>query len=123
MSQQDGMIHAADLRDKIALVTGAARGLGSAAVRLFAAHGASVVVCDVREEEGESLAAELRGSGHSARFLALDVSSADDWERVGQTVARELGALHILVNNAAIILRRGITEATPSDWRDRKSVV
>ena len=63
---QGDAIHPADLRDKVALVTGAARGLGAAAVRLFAAHGASVVVCDVREQEGESLAAELRGCLHSA---------------------------------------------------------
>lgn len=110
------MSRPADHSEKIALVTGGARGLGSAAVRLFAARGASVVICDVRTDEGQILAAELVDSGHRAQFLALDVASIDDWMRVAQTIASELGALHILVNNAGIIARRGIMEATLQDW-------
>ena len=107
----------ADLRDKSALVTGAAHGLGRAAIRMLAARGASVVICDVDTEHGERLAAELRSSGHSARFLPLDVAAEGDWVRVAQSVAGELGGLHILVNNAGIIARRGIMEATLQDWQ------
>ena len=105
-----------NLCGKVALVTGGARGLGAAATRLFAARGASVVICDVLEHEGGRLATEMLELGHSARFLALDVASEADWRRVSQTVARELGALHVLVNNAGIIARRGIMEATLQDW-------
>ena len=116
MSLQHEPSHPPDFRDKVALVTGGASGLGRAAVRLFAARGASVVICDLREHDGERLAAELRASGHSAKFLALDVASEDGWRRVAQTVTAELGALHILVNNAVVIARQAIMEATLSDW-------
>jgi len=112
----DAAIRASDLSGKVALVTGAARGLGSAAVRLLAERGASVVACDVRSAEGEQLAADLLGSGHRARFLMLDVTSEDDWRSVERAVTQEFGGLHVLVNNAGMILRQGITEATLSDW-------
>jgi 3alpha(or 20beta)-hydroxysteroid dehydrogenase len=107
---------ASDLSGKVALVTGAARGLGSAAVRLLAERGASVVACDVRSTEGEQLAADLLSSGHRARFLMLDVTSEDDWRSVERAVTQEFGGLHVLVNNAGMILRQGIAEATLSDW-------
>jgi len=116
MSLQREPSHPPDFREKVALVTGSASGLGSAAVRLFAARGASVVICDLREHDGERLAAELRASGHSAKFLTLDVASEDGWRRVAQTVTAELGALHILVNNAGVIARQAIMEATLNDW-------
>src|SRR5947207_1281311 len=109
--------HPGDFRDKVVLVTGGALGLGSAAVRLFAERGAIVVVCDVREREGESLVAELLARGRRALFLLLDVASETNWQHVTKTVAAELGALHILVNNAGIIARRGLMEVTLSDWR------
>jgi 3alpha(or 20beta)-hydroxysteroid dehydrogenase len=109
-------IQPSNFRDKVVLVTGGALGLGSATVRLFAERGATVVVCDVREHEGESLVAELLARGRHARFVALDVASETDWQRVTQTVAREFGTLHALVNNAGIIARRGIMEATLDDW-------
>jgi 3alpha(or 20beta)-hydroxysteroid dehydrogenase len=116
MNLQHEPSHPPDFRNKVALVTGSASGLGSAAVRLFAARGASVVICDLRDHDGERLAAELRASGQSAQFLALDVASEDGWRRVAQTVTAQLGALHILVNNAGIIARQGIMEATLDDW-------
>ena len=112
----DTAIRASDFSGTVALVTGAARGLGSAAVRLLAERGASVVACDVRSAEGEQLAADLRSSGHRARFLTLDVTSEEDWRGVERAVTQDFGALHVLVNNAGMILRRGITEATLSDW-------
>ena len=107
---------ASDLAGRVALVTGAARGLGNAAVRLLAERGASVVACDVRSAEGEQLAAELLAAGHRARFMALDVASEDDWRDAERAVRQEFGALHVLVNNAGMILRRGVTEATLADW-------
>ena len=101
---------------KVVLVTGAARGVGSAAARLFAARGATVVISDVLEREGESLAAELSSSGHAAHFLPLDVAAESDWERIATTVAAKLGALHVLVNNAGVIARRGVIDTTPEQW-------
>jgi 3alpha(or 20beta)-hydroxysteroid dehydrogenase len=116
MRPMDAANRVSELCGKVALVTGAARGLGSAAVRLLAERGASVVACDVRSAEGEQLAADLLGSGHRARFLTLDVTSEDDWRSVERAVTQEFGALHVLVNNAGMILRLGVTEATLADW-------
>jgi 3alpha(or 20beta)-hydroxysteroid dehydrogenase len=105
------------LRDKVALVTGGASGLGRACVELLAQRGARVIVGDVRSDEGSGLAHELRSAGHDARFVSLDVASEDDWERVGRSIFDELRAFHILVNNAGIIMRRGVRDATLQDWR------
>jgi 3alpha(or 20beta)-hydroxysteroid dehydrogenase len=74
------------------------------------------VVCDVREHEGANLVAALLACGRHARFMPLDVASESNWRHVAQTVAREICTLHILVNNAGIIARRGIRETTLQDW-------
>jgi NAD(P)-dependent dehydrogenase (short-subunit alcohol dehydrogenase family) len=86
------------LEGKIALVTGAARGIGAGIARAFAAEGARVWITDINEEGGRALAGEL-GDGH--RFERLDVASEADWQVVDDLVANE-GRLDVLVNNAGI---------------------
>jgi NAD(P)-dependent dehydrogenase (short-subunit alcohol dehydrogenase family) len=86
------------LEDKVALVTGAASGIGAAIARAFAAQGARVWVTDINETDGEALAREL---GDRHRFARLDVSSESDWSVVDELVTEE-GRLDILVNNAGI---------------------
>jgi NAD(P)-dependent dehydrogenase (short-subunit alcohol dehydrogenase family) len=86
------------LTGKVALVTGAARGIGAAIARAFAAEGARVWLTDINEEDGRALAEEL-GEGH--RFERLDVASERDWEVVDKLLASE-GRLDVLVNNAGI---------------------
>jgi NAD(P)-dependent dehydrogenase (short-subunit alcohol dehydrogenase family) len=86
------------LDGKVALVTGAARGIGAAIARAFASEGARVWITDINEEQGRELANEL-GAPH--RFARLDVTSEKDWEVVDQLLAEE-GRLDILVNNAGI---------------------
>lgn len=86
------------LQGKVALITGAARGIGEATARLFAAEGAIVVLCDVRLEEGKALMVELPGTV----FVPLDVTSETAWQAaVADTLARH-GRLDILVNNAGL---------------------
>lgn len=86
------------LQGKVALITGAARGIGAATARLFAAEGAIVVLCDVRLEEGKALMVELPG----AVFVPLDVTSETAWQAaVADTLVRH-GRLDILVNNAGL---------------------
>jgi 3alpha(or 20beta)-hydroxysteroid dehydrogenase len=100
------------LTGKVAIVTGGAKGMGEATVRLFVEHGARVVIGDLLEEVGQALADEL---GENAIFLRMDVSKEADWE---QAVARaqELGPLNVLVNNAAILHMASIADTTPEDF-------
>lgn len=87
------------LDGKIVLVTGAARGIGAAIVRMFTAEGATVWVTDIDVETGEALANDL---GRAARFIKLDVGEESDWEAaIGALLARD-HRLDILVNNAGI---------------------
>jgi 3alpha(or 20beta)-hydroxysteroid dehydrogenase len=87
------------LDGKVALITGGARGQGEAEARLFAGEGARVAICDVREEEGRALAAEL---GDRACFQRLDVTKPQEWEGAVDSIVGWSGALHVLVNNAGI---------------------
>jgi len=88
------------LAGKIAIVTGAAQGMGEAHARLFVAEGASVVLTDVNVAGGRAIANEL---GHHAHFVRHDVASAADWADVIATTQRKFGSPNILVNNAGII--------------------
>jgi 3alpha(or 20beta)-hydroxysteroid dehydrogenase len=88
------------LAGKIAIVTGAARGMGAAHARLFAREGAQVIVTDARVHEGQALAEEL---GNSARFVEQDVTRAADWDRVVEIAESEFGPVNVLVNNAGIL--------------------
>ncbi|HET6524374.1 glucose 1-dehydrogenase [Sphingopyxis sp.] len=90
----------ARLAGKVAIVTGAAQGMGAATARLFAAEGAKVVLCDVVEDKGQETAAEI---GESAVFEKLDVRSEADWDRVVAATVQRFGQLDILINNAAVV--------------------
>lgn len=104
------------LAGKVALVTGAAGGLGSAQARLLAAEGARVAVADVAEEAGRRLADEISRSGSQAMFVRLDVTSESAWKRSVDEVVKHFGHLHILVNNAGIYRRDTIEKAASEDW-------
>ncbi|MFE7598243.1 glucose 1-dehydrogenase [Streptomyces sp. NPDC057494] len=101
----------ADLTGKVALVTGAARGMGEAEARLFAALGAKVVLTDVLEEEGEATAASLGAAG---RFVRHDVTDEESWAEAVDTALEAFGRLDVLVNNAAVYSTSLITEEDPA---------
>jgi NAD(P)-dependent dehydrogenase (short-subunit alcohol dehydrogenase family) len=89
------------LGGKVALVTGGASGIGEAACRLFAVHGAGgVVIADINDEAGRALADELGSGGGKVVFEHLDVSQEPDWIHVMESVKRRFGRLDVLVNNA-----------------------
>jgi NAD(P)-dependent dehydrogenase (short-subunit alcohol dehydrogenase family) len=92
------------LRGKVALITGAASGIGQAAALLFAREGAIVVLADINESAGRALC-EL-----------ADVTRATDCQRIIQHTVREFGGLHILFNNAGIIRRASVVELSEADW-------
>jgi 3alpha(or 20beta)-hydroxysteroid dehydrogenase len=101
------------LANKTAIISGAARGMGAATARLFVAEGARVVMTDVLDAEGETLAREL---GTSALFLHHDVASEADWDKVVAATVRQFGGVDILVNNAGILMMRGIMDTSKQDF-------
>lgn len=98
MAQQDQPA----LAGKVALVTGAARGLGAASALGLAREGASVVVSDLRADEGQVVVDQILNEGGKAVFFAHDVTKEDQWEAAVAKAEEEFGALHILVNNAGV---------------------
>src|SRR2546429_416846 len=89
------------LKDRVAIITGAASGVGRAASVRFAAAGARVLVADVNDEGGRKTVAEIRARGGHARFIHTDVSSASDAEAMAKAALAEWGTIDILYNNAA----------------------
>ncbi|WP_192349125.1 SDR family NAD(P)-dependent oxidoreductase [Algoriphagus sp. Y33] len=88
------------LENKVALITGASRGMGEAHAREFINQGAKVILADVREEMGEALAKEL---GENALFVKLDVTNVKDWENAVKQGEAKFGNINVLVNNAGIL--------------------
>ena len=87
------------LANKVAIISGAASGMGAATARMFAREGAKVVIADVLEYEGREVA---EGNGASARFELLDVTKEDSWATVVAATTKQFGKLDILVNDAGI---------------------
>lgn len=107
----------ARLQGKIALITGAALGLGRATALRMAEEGAAVAITDVLEAEGQAFAAELSGRGLSARFWRLDVSKEAEVARVIGEVAAHFGRLDILVNNAGVAgADKPTDQLTEAEW-------
>ena len=102
------------LDGKVALISGAARGMGQAEARLFAAEGAVVVVADILEEEGQQLAKEL---GDAAIFQPLDVRSEDQWAQAVSTTTDVFGKLNVLINNAGIVIPSPLRDLTLENYQ------
>jgi NAD(P)-dependent dehydrogenase (short-subunit alcohol dehydrogenase family) len=90
------------LDGKVAIVTGAAHGMGESEALIFAREGATVVVADLDQAAGEQVAAKITGNGGTARFARLDVADEGQWEAVVRDTVAAYGRLDILVNNAGI---------------------
>jgi len=110
------------LAGKVALVTGAAMGIGRGTALLFAEEGAKVVVADVNESAGRQVVDEVRMSGGEATFMRLDVSSQEDWEHVVAETVTMYGKLNVLVNNAGIMAAGDVEEITLDTWNKAMAV-
>ena len=106
---------------RVAVVTGAASGIGAATARRLADEGAAVVLTDVAAEAGERTAADLRGRGARARFVRADAARADDWERV-VAAAHTFGRIGVLVSNAYTVEVLPAHEMSLTSWDRQLSV-
>lgn len=103
--------------EKVALVTGAASGIGKATATALAREGAKVAVTDVNGEGAQTSASEIMSKGRDAASYSLDVTSEADWQRVLDDVLAKWNRLDILVNNAGISFAKPVSEMTLSEWQ------
>jgi 3alpha(or 20beta)-hydroxysteroid dehydrogenase len=101
------------LNSKVALVTGGARGIGEACARAVVANGGQVVIADLSDESGQGLGTEL---GERARYVHLDVTSADEWAQAVAFTLAEFGTLNVLVNNAGTATFGPLGTYTRESW-------
>ncbi|MCX6079727.1 MAG: SDR family NAD(P)-dependent oxidoreductase [Chloroflexi bacterium] len=104
------------LRNKVALITGGASGIGRATALLFAQEGAAVAVVDINVEQGNATVAEIEAAGGRAIFISCNVTSADDCCRAVEQTVAAFGTLNILFNNAGIIRRADVISTTEDEW-------
>ena len=104
------------LKNKVALITGGASGIGRATAILFAREGAAVAIVDINAEQGKSALSEIKAAGGRAVFISCDVTRSEQCQQaVAQTVAA-FGGLDILFNNAGIIRRADVLTTTEAEW-------
>jgi len=104
------------LNGKVAIVTGAARGIGRAIALRFGQEGASVAVVDLREDEGHETVRLIEAAGSQAMFVRTDVSDQDQVQAMVDMVVKQWGTIHILVNNAGICPFEGFLEMSQALW-------
>jgi len=104
------------LAGKVALVTGAAQGIGKAVALLLAQNGADIAVSDVNFEKAEETAKEIQALGRRAMAIKVDVAKLDDVEKMVEATLSQFGQINILINNAGIARDKLILRMTEEDW-------
>ena len=105
------------LKDKIAIVTGGAGGIGLATVRAFVREGAAVALWDV-SDNGAAVAEELTKAGHRVTFTKVSVTDMEQVQRATEATAKKFGAIDILINNAGITKDRTLLKMSKQEWDD-----
>ncbi|MFT8719155.1 glucose 1-dehydrogenase [Acetobacter sp.] len=107
---------------KVAIVSGAAAGIGKATAMLLAHEGASVVIGDLKEEDGQKVVAEIEAAGGKALFVKLDVRKEDEWKAAVDATVKAFGRLDIAVNNAGIAYSGTVESTSFADWQRVQSI-
>ena len=108
---------------KVAVITGAACGIGRATALLLAREGAKMAVTDINDKEGNSLADEVNAAGGLAKYWHLDTADEDNVQNVFAEVAREFGSIDILINNAGIAgVDKPTHEIAKKEWETLMSI-
>ncbi len=104
------------LQDKVAIITGSARGIGRATALAFAAAGAQVIVCDMDVAGGEQTAADIRAAGGRALFVQVNVTERASVDALVQTVQAQFGRIDVLVNNAGVLRDHSLLKMTEQEF-------
>ncbi len=104
------------IQNKVAIITGAANGIGSAAVQRFAEEGAKVVLADFDQSAGKSLEKEMREKGYNAVFIQVDVANRESVDAMVEQTLEQFGEIHILINNAGITRDAMLTKMTAEEF-------
>jgi len=104
------------LKEKVTIITGATSGIGTAAAKLFAEEGATVVAVGRKLEKGNSLAEEIKSKGAKAIFIRADVTKSKDVQELVQKTVQEFGRIDVLYNNAGIDLMGTVLDTTEEQW-------
>jgi NAD(P)-dependent dehydrogenase (short-subunit alcohol dehydrogenase family) len=111
------------VQDKVALVSGGAMGIGQACAMTLAREGATVVVTDIQDADGEKVVAEINAAGGIARYIHHDVAQEEQWQSVVAELLATYDHLDVLVNNAGIaIAAASITEMTLEDFQKQNAI-
>ena len=104
------------LEGKVAVITGAASGIGLGTARLLAEMGAVVVLIDIDETKGMAAESEIKKEGGKVKFFRCDVTSNNDCNTITESIIAEFGKVDILFNNAGIAIRKNTVELNENDW-------
>ncbi len=110
------------LENKVAFISGGARGMGAAEARLFSQEGCKVVIGDLRDELGRQVEAEINELGGECLFVHLDVTDEQSWKDAVAATVERFGKLDILVNNAGIYRPERVENTTTENWDTTMSV-
>ncbi len=112
----------ARVSNKVALVTGGAKGIGEACALLLAKEGAKVVVSDLDIAAGEKVVKAIKAAGGDAIFIEQDVTDEASWPKIIAATVERFGGLHVLVNNAGVGIAGSAADTTLADWRKTMAV-
>ncbi|MBT4518592.1 MAG: glucose 1-dehydrogenase [Halieaceae bacterium] len=110
------------VKDKVALISGAAMGIGAATAAVLAKSGATVIIGDILEQEGQATANEIVENGGLAEFMPLDVTREEQWQQVIATIVERHGGLDVLVNNTGIVVHNRLLNISLEEWKHVNAV-